>query len=43
MLIFLDYSYISSVEPPVAGKVDHQSIEFTWINLSEIDATGENR
>jgi len=39
----IDYSYISSVEPPVAGKVDHQSIEFTWINLSEIDATGENR
>jgi len=39
----IDYSYINRIDPPVAGKVDHHSIELTWVSLNETEAIGENR
>lgn len=39
----IDYSYITSVEPPIVGKVDHHSIEMSWANLNEEDVHGDSR
>jgi len=39
----IDYSYITNIEAPIIGKVDHRSIEFTWQDLNETDITGDNR
>lgn len=39
----IDYSYITSIEAPKVGKVDHHSIELSWTNLNETDVHGDNR